>query len=390
MKNRRFTFFAVILRIIALLGLGAAAQTAPLTPGAVSSVGSITCPTDFWSNPTTPAVCFQATLTCANTSTTPSLNFVFSYDKPSSSPKGVVVLFADASGVIGRVPVNKDFAEDYFNANYEVVEIGWTPTDWEQTSDPLGIMTAACRPAGFLAYALTNSLLNPRLSNPSAGFCAQGVSAGSGALGYSLAWYGDGSGGGAGNPLSGDIDDVELVSGPVFSNIKLGCQVPNPPTPGSICVLGQFGCSSGTTTWTDSFSYTPNDLGPVGAWTNDSTCNNVTSTSSSSNAKWLAMSIVNGSRGSFSYPNTGLGGWLCASSSSHCTAPECPNNSASQGNTFYSQFTGSSQTVAFRLTGITGCYGPENIEAGVDPDNGSSGEAAVVARMSAQCKHPSP
>jgi hypothetical protein len=65
-----------------------------------------------------------------------------------------------------------------------------------------------------------------------------------------------------------------------------------------------------------------------------------------------------------------------------------PNNSAADGEQFYTQFTGPSQTKAFRLTGILGCYGPESIEAGQDPDQpGLLGKPALEQRMEAQCTH---
>jgi hypothetical protein len=47
--------------------------------------------------------------------------------------------------------------------------------------------------------------------------CAQGASAGSGGIGYGLTWYNTGS----------FLTNVELLSGPVFSNIQAGCQVGN-------------------------------------------------------------------------------------------------------------------------------------------------------------------
>ena len=53
--------------------------------------------------------------------------------------------------------------------------------------------------------------------------CAQGFSAGSGALGYALAWYG------AATSAEYHLDKVALLSGPVFSDIEQGCEDPIPP-----------------------------------------------------------------------------------------------------------------------------------------------------------------
>ncbi|MFZ0318296.1 MAG: hypothetical protein WAL56_04145 [Candidatus Sulfotelmatobacter sp.] len=332
--------FSVCCVAILVLGLACvsllSAQTAPLAPGTVSGVtlysGTGTCPADFWSNGTNAPVCYSASMSCSNfSSTVPILPFIFSYVTPAS-PLGTVIIFSGGSGTLGTLGQHNEFAAEYFGAGFEVVEIAWQ-TDWEQTSDPLGILTAGCRPAGFLNYALHSSLLNARLSKSTNGFCGHGGSAGSGALAYSLAWYADQDG----NYLSTDLDDVELTSGPIFGDIRLGCQVPGPPTQAVICPPAQFGCSSGTTQWSDPYPYIAPYVTQVGTWTNDPTCGNPSGTSSSSNAKWLAMSIVNGA-GSFSYPSTGLAGWLCASSvPSSCTVSDpCPNNSAAQGNVFLS------------------------------------------------------
>jgi hypothetical protein len=267
-------------------------------------------------------------------------------------------------------------------------------TEWELTSDTLGIMTAACRPAGFMNYVLHTSLLNARINNSKAGLCAQGVSAGSGALGYSLAWYEDQDG----NYLNTDLDNVELISGPVFSNIELGCQVPGPPVLASICPTGQFGCSSGTTQWTSILEYIDGYAQGVRNWTNDQSCNNGTTTTQKSNQQWLAMSIVNGSGGTFTYPNLGMAGWLCATSqvNNHGSCgPACPNNSAGQGQQFYNQFTSSSQAAGYKLTGIIGCMGAEDVSNGDDPDNCpgpncQTGKQAFEAHMTKQCVHPTP
>ncbi len=90
-------------------------------------------------------------------------------------------------------------------------------TDWEKvgTGYTPNILTAACRPAGFLKYT------HASLLNSGTPICAQAASAGSGALAYSLVWYGNGNGG----YLNSYITNVELNSGPVFGDIELGCEV---------------------------------------------------------------------------------------------------------------------------------------------------------------------
>jgi hypothetical protein len=331
-------------------------------------------------------------MTCANQTTTPNLEFVYSYVIPPSL-RGTIVLFSGDGGVLGDVKQSQLYAADYYNLGYEIVEVAWS-TDWEQTSDNLGILTAGCRPAGFLNYVLNTPILNARSVKSTNGLCAQGASAGAGALGYVFVWYADHSG----NLLSTDLDNVELLSGPVFGNIALGCQVPPPQNPANIC-LSQYGCSNGTTAWTDAYQYVIPATNEVPYWTNNPSCAGSSNTTSNSFSKWLAMSIVTGSGGSFSYPNMGMAGWLCAGYLS-CNANEgCPNNSAAEGNVFFSQITSGSQAAGYKLTGILGCDGAEKLANGYDPDNSCTpppngtckyGYQAVEAHMQTQCVHPSP
>ncbi|HLJ16249.1 MAG TPA: hypothetical protein VKV15_17250 [Bryobacteraceae bacterium] len=325
-------------------------------------------------------------MTCASPNV-PALNFIYSYATPSI-PIGTVVIFSGGSGTLGTLGEHDEVAAGVYADGYEVVEVAWQ-TDWEQTSDILGIQTASCRPAGFLNYALQNPLLNVRLSNSKYGFCAEGGSAGAGALAYALSQYTDQGG----TALSSDIDDAEFTSGPAFGDIRLGCQVPGPPTVAEICPSGQFGCSSGTTNWGDPYPYIAPYISKVGTWTNDATCANSSGTSALSNSKWLAMSIVNGTSGSFTYATMGMAGWLCASSvPSSCTpSSPCPNNSAAEGNVFLSQITSGSQALGYKLTGILNCQGQEGVADGSDPDvAGETGAQAIVAHIKQQCKHPSP
>jgi hypothetical protein len=105
------------------------------------------------------------------------------------------------------------------------------------------------------------------------------------------------------------------------------------------------------------------------------------------------MSIVNGTSGRFSYGSTGLAGWLCASSLASSCKPSapCPNNSAAEGNVFFSQFTSGSQALGYKLTGIINCQGQEGVAEGTDPDTPNLiGAQAIANHVLQQCKHPSP
>jgi len=404
MASRSSAWVAVALLFIAA-AVCVARTSAQMASGTVSSVSLYdpgngqplgTCPGAFWSPspPATQSVCYGAKMTCSNQTTTPTLGFIYSYVTPPTL-SGTVVLFPGGQGEQPDTNRLNAFAQAYYYANFEVVQIAW-PSDWEQTTDQLGILTAACRPAGFLNYVLNTPLLNARTVNPAYGLCAHGFSAGSGALGYSLTWYGDSA-----QPphyLSADLDNVELTSGPVFSDIEQGCHSNGPgfsPSVLQICYPGQqYGCSVGTTGWGNSPAYIATDLRWVQAWTGNLTpaCN-ANQNTSASDPKWKAMSILTGTGGNFTYPNLGMAGWLCASSIPATCGSECPNNSAAQGDLFFSQFTSSAQVLGFKLTGIAQCVDAEGVGPGQDPDNCTvgvncpSGESAIVGHMKQYCSH---
>lgn len=121
--------------------------------------------------------------------------------------------------------------------------MAWS-SPWEDTDLPTkNIMSAACRPATFLNYIrhgngqqpFPNGLWPTTLG----GMCAQGFSAGSAAVAYSLVWYGEGA----------DLDRVELLSGPVMTNIAQGCVEPDAASV-TVCAGSPPICN----------------LGPVGPW----------------------------------------------------------------------------------------------------------------------------
>jgi hypothetical protein len=132
-----------------------------------------------------------------------------------SVAKGLIVLHSGDGGI---TPASYALTDAYFRAGYEVVQVAWAD-DWEMISDPLSgtgnIQAAACRPATVFNWVFLN--LFPAVFNPNhqAGMCAHGDSAESAAIVYSLAYYNAGS----------YLDNVELLSGPVFSDIEQGCGV---------------------------------------------------------------------------------------------------------------------------------------------------------------------
>jgi len=375
----------------------------PPPPGPSVVTGAVvTCSSDFYSNSTTPAVCYSANLAgCPNAA---NLNFTYSYDNPGS-PKGTIVFFSGGSGTSDAG--DDDFADYYFTNGYEVVQIEWA-YDWEGTTVPAqytgnndsttytaNIQLAACREATFLNFIFNTN--NATLYS-GGGRCAQGSSAGSAAIAYALTFYG------AGNYL----DAVELKSGPPLADIEQGCEEPN-TIQTTICPTGQVGCQlGGTLPWTLSPMYTGAASG-VRTWTNDNSCAVPgTTTSAASNQAWLQQSIVNDGTNNptYSYPKTAMTAWLCQSvfDNNLCVGgtdggqggmPEddCPNNAASQGEIYYAKLTSGNNLPqsSYNIYAVQNCDGPEGV-SGTDPTvaalGNENGTVAIENDMIAQCvKH---
>jgi hypothetical protein len=350
MRSPLPVFFAFLL-VVSITPTRVLAQSAPLPLGTVSGVKQLrSCPEGFLSGMT----CYQAEMSCPNTL---DLGFTYGVVDPGGTPAGTII-FHGGNG--GTVPYGTtDFGQTYLADGFQIVQVAWE-SNWEATGATPNIMAAACRPATFLSYVAQTMYHG-------GGMCAQGLSAGSAAVAYTLAWYGGAS----------FLDKVELLSGPVFADIEKGCEVPHAPI-ATVCPQGEVGCNGDP--WPDSPAYVGGDNIAVGDWTGNSTCNGKRATSQSSNAAWKAMSIVNGtSNPSFSYPHTGVAGWLCSND-----APE-QNNSAAEGSFFYQQFTNASQTAGFSVTRIDECSGDEGVEDGYTPQ-GVLGVTAISEDMIAACK----
>jgi hypothetical protein len=344
-------------------------------------------------------VCQSATVTnCPNVS---DLNFTYSYDTPAS-PKGTIVFLSGAGGTDDNG--DQGPAGFYFANGYEVIQVEWAD-DWEYTggndtnTTPANVRLAACRGATLLNFIFNTN--NTTLYS-GGGRCAEGSSAGSGAIAYALTFYGAGS----------YLDAVEMKSGPPLADFKQGCE--EPPAPDvRICPAGQFGCQmGGTLPWTLSPTYTGAASG-VRNWTGDSTCAVPgTTTSMASDAAWLQESIVNDGTGSptYSYPTTAMTAWLCQTifQQNLCVggnqygqggSPQdnCPNNSTSQGEIYYAKLTsgGNLPLASYNIYAVQNCDGPEGV-SGTDPTvaaitvNGvpENGTVAIENDMLAQCvKH---
>jgi len=315
-----------------------------------------------------------------NRNNTQNLAFTYGYRKPTVTQVGTIAFFSGGPGTApADTPEQMSFAQDYLNAGYEIIQVQWN-SDWEDTGSGTGtnIQYAACRPATFLKYVHDTSKLHS-----TGGMCAQGESAGAGAVGYALAWYG----------AYNWLDKVELLSGPVFSDIQQGCradvEVPTPPV--DICASSDPHCVLGgsETDWWIGPAYISFYATHVRAWTGDSSCAIPgTTTTPTSNQNWLNQSIVNGtSNATFSYPNTSIGGWVCRSEADNLG----PNNSAPQAELFFRQVSSGQQ---YKVYPVEACLHQENVAATgtyVPALNNISGYSAIFNDMAtgqARCPVP--
>jgi hypothetical protein len=358
MRNLLLAAIGGAFAVFALATFPAQAQHAPLRLGTIDphTVTKLhSCPVGFYPGMT----CFHGEVDSCQSAD--NLGFTYGYLDPGQSARGTIVFLEGSGGTSAYT--DPTYAQTYLQSGYQVVYLAWD-TDWENTNGDVGnsIRNAACRPATFLQYVYQNVYTR-------GGMCAQGASAGAGAVGYSLAWYGS----------SSYLDHVELLSGPVFSNIGQGCIVPN-PSKVTVCPYGQFGCIGDP--WFDSPSYVDGAENQVGGWSGISSCNNAPKTTDVENDAWKTMSIVDGTNNpSFNYPLTSMAGWLCSS------IDPMQNNSAAQGEYFYEQFTIPNQTAGLTLTRINNCQGDEGVTQGQTP-SGQNGFSAISDSMIDAClKH---
>lgn len=347
-----------IVGVLALVASPSLAQSPPLPLGNVVIVQRpVSCPSGFFAGMT----CEEVKVT--NCPGDADLSNVFlGVRNPGSTPKGTIFLHGGGGGQqpFNAGPSGSTYVDQYLQAGYQVVQMAW-PSAWEDTGEQTkSIKLAACRPATILAYVADPA----NQIHTTGAMCAQGHSGGTGALGYTLAWYNGGS----------YLDKVLLTSGPVFGDIAQGCVVPDAP---NVTVVPTNGAS-----WSVHPSYGSGTGSGMGTWTGDSSCQGPSPTTCASYVGWKDQSIVSGDStfmgcvttgpsASFLYPQTALSGWLCNNN---------VNNSASEGYFFYQNFTSTSQTAHFALTAISQCPGAEDIWNGVTPQ-GTSGLTASAHDM---------
>jgi hypothetical protein len=307
------------------------------------------------------------------------------------NPVGVISGLAAAKGLIvlhggdgGTTPASFALTDAYFRAGYEVVQVAWMNA-WEyayanMTGKTGNIQVAACRPATVFYWVYENLFTSVHNGSNTAGMCALGDSAGSAAIAYSLAYYGADS----------YIDHVELLSGPVLSDIEQGCGVgmglgvnnpvtvcsPTSPNQGWGCQLGGGG------TWTLTPNFVSGTQSTLNNWTNEpAQCAGNTTTGNPSNTDWLRESVVdqplvsNGPTPKFTYSNTSMSAWLCRHVIDHngtnCAlivnndSNDCPNNSSPQGQLFYQNIPNG--TLHFNVYAVDACQNAEAVASGNVP-----------------------
>lgn len=178
---------------------------APTSSGGLGTVTNVTTLPACPANAPAGSTCKQVTVTgCPGLASEP-LVATLAIQTPSAAGKGTVVHLSGGSGRGFQL----GGGTSYLSAGFRNVYVAWQ-TDWELTQ-AASLKQAGCRPATLLTWIFNEPTL--QAASRATGFCAEGFSAGSAQLGYSLATYG----------LGDYLDYVNELSGPPFARIDLGC-----------------------------------------------------------------------------------------------------------------------------------------------------------------------
>jgi hypothetical protein len=296
-------------------------QINSLPLGSVNSVSPTTCPSNFIKG----ASCTTATVSCPNLP-----DIAVTLGTSGTAILGEVT-FINGDG--GTIPGGTNSSSQYLKAGLSVSQLAFA-TNWEFGSN--NVMETACRPATLINY----------FYQPGMRYGVQGISAGSGAVGYALAWYG----------LSSEITNAELIDGPVFSDISQGCEVP--------------WVSAVTVTPTNGVPFTDNpqynlESGFMSTATGMKCLPKIGSTTATEDSAWFSQSIL-ASGATLAYPSTSVAAWVCDNGL---------NPSAAQSYLFLSQV-----VTPWTLTAISNCKGAEGVANGTTPQ-GVKGQTAIIADM---------
>jgi len=391
MNKTKIVVFFLVGSLAAFISPRIHAQTPPLPLGQISPQPgmSVPCPSGFADQMS----CFSTSVVnCPGAVDIPLVYGHMDVTSPTQ-PKGTIVLLPGSGGTNANGDNVADFIkgvsynpQSYPSNGYNVVQIAWGSYQqqngtwvfggipWEDTTNncpsncdlmpPHNILNAACRPATFLNFIYNYYLLPLRSQNPLAGMCAQGFSGGSGAVAYALAWYGAGAWYGPQDPRNGYLDKVELLSGPVFSDIGKGCEFPT-ATPPTVCQNNPAFCEPlgpgiPQPNWEAApIAYTDTVVQAMQRFTGDATCAGSVATSQAEYNNWESMSIVQNSA-SYSYSHTDVTGFACGSTPS---LMDDMNNSSTQGWTFFNNPITTVSNNRYFLYEVDNCTGAEGIYA---------------------------
>jgi len=318
--------YVIILAVFTSCALGARGQVNPRTVGTVSNVKPTACPAGFANQ----AACSTAVVSCPDVA---DIGVTFGLTP------GVSGTIVSINGTGGTEPGGGPFS-GYVEAGFSIAQFAFG-SPWEDGGD---ILASACRPATMLDFFHS--------SHPGKPYCAQGASAGAAALGYALSWYG----------LETQLANVEMIVGPVLTNIQEGCEVP------------QIAPVTITPTNGLPFSDAPQffaEAEMVSKWTGQQ-CLPSGGSSSSANGSWAAQSIFQ--TGALLNYGTRLAGWGCDNGL---------NPSSAQSYLFFSEVTS-----PWTWTRLSDCTGAEGVSTAVTPQ-GVKGSIAITSDMLAQCVKPS-
>ncbi|HVV88553.1 MAG TPA: hypothetical protein VHE35_36165 [Kofleriaceae bacterium] len=258
------------------------------TEGSVTVVG----PADCAGGAVRGATCRDVVVHCPGLD---DLHAIVGVATPPAAVRGTVVLHAGGGGTSFTFQgANATrYGDDLLQAGFRVVQVAWA-TDWEQTAG-LGILAGSCRPAALFRWAFTDVHQGDRTR----GFCALGSSGGSAALSYALAHHG----------LGDTFDLVQLVAGPPFGRIDVGCA---PRTydgpPRRLCEA-----------LTDApIAFAAGAAREVGTWENTPGECRADAPAPATLARWAADSVV--SPGAvYAYPRTAVHFFYCATNPNETT-----------------------------------------------------------------------
>jgi hypothetical protein len=256
-------------------------NVSPLGLGTVSTPTPVTCP----QGAPTGSTCEQVTVANCPGIEADTRVATIAILKSNATPRGTIVHFSGSDGT----SFDGAGAQQYNQAGFLQVFTAWG-TAWE-TTPASGIKTAGCRPATIIDWVFHEPTLHA--ASRALAFCGEGHSAGSGQLSYSLTTYG----------LAGELDYVNLISGPPFARIDLGCD-------GDAVQTAQV-CNASVRT------NLPNVLD---SWENIQSPNHcgMTSVPAAELARWNNDSIAIG--GTYSYPQTNVQFFDCTNQATAVTA----------------------------------------------------------------------